>query len=60
MNTTPKEVVYRLCTICGDVYGVSGQVAFRLARQCQPTATPGVCPKHPRKHSEPGIESPQP
>ena len=55
MNTSPKEVCYRECTVCGEVYGVSGQVAFRLARQgdTQVTGT-GICPKHKRSDHEPG------
>lgn len=54
MNTSPKEISYRECKICGDVYGVSGQVAFGLARHVNPNAEPGICPKHKRSDHEPG------
>lgn len=55
MNTSPKDVSYRVCGECGDVFGMSGQTAFGLARPVKPTRNvmgdvmKGTCPKHKRK-----------
>lgn len=56
MNTAPKDVTYRVCNECGDVFGMSGQVAFGLARPVKASRNvmgdvmKGTCPKHKKRH----------